>query len=367
MINYIKIEGFRSIKSAELTLEPINILIGANGSGKSNFIGFFKLVNAIFSKRLQAFIEEERPDNILHFGRKNTDVMKGKMIFSESEGHNNAYSFTLAQTKVGGLFIHIEGSGYNVSVEDSSHNWFFSSNTQESKFAIAGEKRHRILQEYISALKVFHFHDTSSTSNLRKPCDVDDNQFLKSDGRNLPAFLYLLKSKFPQDYLRIEKAIQSVAPFISEFILEPRRLDEREIELRWIDRGDPESNFNAYQLSDGTLRFIALTTLLLQPEPPDVIIIDEPELGLHPFAVGKLAGLIKSSSASAQIIVATQSPGLLNNFTPEDVIVIDRDDKTNESSFHRLSSNQLSIWLEEFSLGDLWQKNILNSAQPFSK
>ena len=132
---------------------------------------------------------------------------------------------------------------------------------------------------------MFHFHDTSATSYLRRECDINDNAFLKQDGRNLPAFLYFLKIKHPIVFSRIEKTIQSVAPYIAKLILEPNRLNEKEIELRWVDRGDLDSNFSAYQLSDGTLRFIALATLLMQPEPPAVIVIDEPELGLHPFAI----------------------------------------------------------------------------------
>jgi len=214
---------------------------------------------------------------------------------------------------------------------------------------------------------VFHFHDTSSTSYLRRSCDINDNRFLRQDGRNLPAFLYYLQVKEPIIFKRIVKVIQSVASYIDRFILEPGIINEREIELRWVDKGDLSSNFSAYQLSDGTLRFIALTTLLMQPNPPQVIIIDEPELGLHPFAINKLAAMILSASSKAQIIIATQSPGLLNHFAPEDILVMDKSISENQTVFNRLDPVKLNIWLEDFTMGDLWERNIFDAAQPFNK
>ncbi len=149
--------------------------------------------------------------------------------------------------------------------------------------------------------------------------------------------------------------------------MEPSKLNEKEIELRWIEKGDEESNFSAYQLSDGTLRFIAISTVLLQPTPPSVIIIDEPELGLHPFAIAKLAGMIQLASSKAQLIVSTQSVSLIDYFEPEDIIAVDRNKEQKQSVFMRLNNENLKLWLEDYSLGDLWQRNIINSAQPFIK
>lgn len=367
MIEYIEIKGFKSIKNLELELKPINILIGGNGVGKSNFISFFKLINSIFNERLQKFILDEKADNLLYFGRKNTENLIGKLIFNSGNGNNNAYYFNLTQTKEGGLFIGYEASGFNVLRENDNINYFYSTNIIESKIIKSSYYRDKFLTTHLKNLHVFHFHDTSSTSFLRKECDINDNLYLKQDGRNLPAILYLLKEKHPKIYIRIEKLIQTVAPYIDKFILEPNRLNESFIALRWVDKGDAESNFSTYQLSDGTLRFIALATLLMQPTPPSVIIIDEPELGLHTFAIGKLAGMIKSVSSKSQIIVATQSPGLISKFEPEDIVVIDRNEEENQTAFNRLSSEELNIWLEEFTLGDLWERNFINYGQPFIK
>lgn len=367
MIEYIKIEGYKSIKTMELEMRPINVFIGSNGSGKSNFISFFKMVHAIFNRQLQRFVIEEKADNLLYFGRKTTEKLYGKLIFTNDGKDNNAYWFRLAQTKEGGLYIEEEGSGYNVKKENDYRNYFTYPNIEESFIKKTNSFRDKYLIRYLSNIQVYHFHDTSSTSLLRKECDINDNDSLKTDGRNLPAFLYYLKQAHQKKYLRLEKTIQSVAPYIDHFILEPKKLNPNEIELRWVEKGDQNSNFSAYQFSDGTLRFIALATVLMQPDPPGVIIIDEPELGLHPQAITKLAGLIEAASSQTQIILSTQSVNLVDCFKPEDVITVDRSTIENQSIFKRLDSDSLKVWLEDHTLGELWERNIINSAQPFAK
>lgn len=367
MLEYIIIEGFKSIKNMELELKPINVLIGSNGSGKSNFIAFFRMVHAIFNRQLQRYVIEEKADNLLYFGRKKTEMLYGKMSFTTDKKNVNACWFRLAQTKEGGLFIEEEGSGYNVSRDNDYQDYFTYKSLEESLIRNSESFRDRYLSDYLSNLQIYHFHDTSATSMLRTGCDIADNLYLKQDGRNLPAFLYYLKMEHSKTFKRLEKTIQQVAPYIDHLILEPSRLNKKEIELRWVEKSDLESSFSAYQFSDGTLRFIALATVLMQPEPPAVVIIDEPELGLHPQSVTKLAGLIKSASAKTQVIISTQSVNLVDCFEPEDIVAVDRNEEEKQSVFKRLESDSLKTWLEEYSLGDLWQRNIINSAQPFSK
>jgi predicted ATPase len=189
--------------------------------------------------------------------------------------------------------------------------------------------------------------------------ELNDNRSLRENGRNLAAFLYYLQQKHPQSFQRIENQIRSVAPFFDRFDLEPDRLNETQIELRWLEKGS-DAYFNAYDLSDGTLRFMALTTLLMQAELPKTIIIDEPELGLHPFAINKLAAMIKRAAAQgSQVIVSTQSVGLIDNFEPEDIITVDRED--DQSVFRRFDSEELKEWLEDYTLGELWNKNVIGA------
>ena len=154
----------------------------------------------------------------------------------------------------------------------------------------------------------------------------------------------------------IQRTIRSIAPFFDTFFLQPDEINDNQIQLRWLEKGSDQI-FNAHNLSDGTLRMICLTTLLLQPYPPETIIIDEPELGLHPFAIEKLAAMLKNASNDAQIIISTQSVNLINHFNANDVIVVER--QNNQSTFKRLDDNHLSEWLDDYSLSDLWEKNVL--------
>lgn len=369
MIEYIEINGFKSIKRTELELKPINVLIGSNGSGKSNFLSFFKLLRAIFNKQLQYFLLEEKADNLLYFGRKNTEYISGKLLFSKDGKENNAYIFSLASAKDGDMFIKSEGSGYNVYKDATEKNYIFTGPSKESLLGSSNSFRDNYLLKYLAGIQLYHFHDTSSSSWLRKGCELEDNKILKPDGRNLAAFLFKLKQKYKIVYNRILKTIKSVAPFIHDFVLEPSETKGKEnfIELRWIDRDDLNSNFSMSQFSDGTVRFIALTTVLLQPSPPSVIIIDEPELGLHPFAISKLASMIQVASTKSQLIVSTQSVTLVDCFSAEDIVIVDRDENEKQSIFSRLKSEDFEVWLQEHSLGELWERNIINSAQPFTK
>jgi predicted ATPase len=360
MIEYIKINGFKSIKQMELELRPINVLVAGNGDGKSNFISFFKMMNAVSTQNLQSFVTEEGADNLLHFGRKHTEALSAELTFSDrKQEQNNVYNLRLVQNNIGGLFIESEACGFRMTRDDTP-NYLYEHNLQESHFAVAKEKCYEPLQRYMSSMQTFHFHDTSSTSWLRRGCDLNDHLFLKPDGRNLPAILYFLKHNHPKCFRRIQAVTQFLMLHFNEMILEPITLPDgqKTIELRWTDKGDPGSSFSAYQLSDGTLRFIALATLLLQESPPPIIIIDEPELGIHPISLHLLAAMIRSAANNdSQVIVATQSGRLINHFVPEDLVFVERNWSGKHTVFGRPAPGSLDHWLEDDSLGDLWELN----------
>ena len=204
----------------------------------------------------------------------------------------------------------------------------------------------------------YHFHDTGASSPMKRTADLHDNRQLRSDGSNLAAFLFLLRTKHERAYTRIRRTVRLAAPFLDDFALEPLELNEDKIRLEWRHAGS-DAYFDASSLSDGSLRFIALATLLRQPASlrPSVILLDEPELGLHPYAITLLASLLKEASTESQIIAATQSPILLDHFDPEDVLVGDRADGATE--LRRLDGERLGVWLEDYSLGQLWEKNEL--------
>jgi predicted ATPase len=355
-IHRIEIENFKSIKKASVRLSQINILIGANGAGKSNFIQFFKLMNEIFEQRLNEYVARNgKSEAFLHFGSKVSERIFGFVEFENDKGNlTNAYEFELLPTIHQSFFVN-ESSCYNKSVSENAVWDKWRHKGSESVIKGSVNFRDKYLKDFLASIRVFHFHDTSQNAPVKQSSKINDNRQLRADGGNLAAYLFKIKENEPNVFRFIEKTIQSVAPFFHGFDLQPDEIDANLIDLVWKEKGS-DQYFNAHHLSDGTLRFICLATLLLQPVPPLVIIIDEPELGLHPFAIEKLAGLIQKASIQSQIIISTQSTALINHFSPDEIIVAER---SPETSFHRLKEAELSSWLEEYSMGEIWERNIV--------
>lgn len=360
-LDYITIQGFKSIASIEkLPLRPINVVIGPNGSGKSNFIGVFSFLHAIREGRLRDYVTAAGgAEKLLHFGSKTTKEMTLHLSFKNEV---NQYQLKLSPTGDDGLFPSFEVTYFwDKSRYTSPYNTGLSAREQGREAGISDPKSDRIagwVRLRLGLWRLYHLHDTSSSSPMRKTAKVDDNRFLSPDGANLPAFLYFLKEKHSASYNLIVRTVQRVTPFFDDFRLAPLRLKPDDIKLEWRHKKS-DQYFDASSLSDGTLRFIALATLFLQPEEyrPSVILVDEPELGLHPYALEVLAALIRQASVTTQVIVSTQSSLLLDHFEPEDVLVADR--INGGTQLTRLDSKQLAKWLEDYSLGQLWEKNEL--------
>lgn len=350
-ITRLVLHGYKSIAECDIQLGSINVLIGANGAGKSNFIAFFRLIQRILNERLQLTISEMGgPDALLHFGRKRTEQMQAELYFG-----NNGYRFRLQATQDNRMMFANESLWWNMH-----GNWHPSAGHFETCFKEQG-KHGAIWNHTVPAMhswRLYHFHDTSHNATVKQIHSINDNVYLHDDARNLAAFLYRLKTHHTAHYRRIVKTIQLVAPYFGDFHLRPTVGNTEKIQLEWTESGQ-DTPFNASALSDGTLRFICLATVLLQPEAfmPATILIDEPELGLHPYAITVLAGLIKSTSVQHQLIVSTQSVELVDEFEAEDLIVVDKVGAT--STLRRLDVASLDIWLSDFSLGDLWKKNLL--------
>ena len=358
ILDWITVRGFKGIKDLErLRLSSINVLIGPNGTGKSSFIEVFSFLRAIRRGRLQHYVGTAGgAERVLHFGARVTPELQISVSFNEEV---NQYEIRLAPTADGSLFPELETvyfwhkseyrQPYGKNLSGSGGEAGISDLLSQTGIA-------NYIREYLDTWHLYHFHDTSSVSPMKSTCDVNDNRFLQQDGSNLAAFLYLLRQKHDVNYNLIRRTIQLIAPFFDDFVLAPLALNEDKIRLQWRHRGS-DTDFDVASLSDGTLRFIALTTLLLQPwhTRPSVILLDEPELGLHPYAITMLASLVKKTAPETQVVMATQSPILLDHFEPEDVIVADREN--GEVTFTRLHSASLEAWLQDYSLGQLWEKN----------
>ena len=348
----IILTGCKSIRDLKLDLNSLNVLIGPNGAGKSNFIGAFKLLNQVVEGNFQVTIAKSGgAGTFLYFGEKVTDRIEVELQFGQ-----NGYYCSWAPTADGSLFFEKEEClfwGDNVSRYPNS----LGSGHKETNLSPTASKISKYVFPALKSWKVYHFHDTSDTAKIKVIGDINDNSYLRSDASNLAAFLYALKSgPFKNYYEAIRDQIRNVAPFFDDFILRPDPANEHKIRLEWREKWS-DYPFMAYHLSDGTLRFICLATLLLQPRPPDTILIDEPELGLHPYAITVLTSLFRGASSKTQLIVSTQSVPLVNQLQPEDILVVDRTD--GQSTFHRLRPDEMADWLDDYGLGDLWEKNLL--------
>ena len=353
-LTHLTVRGFKSIRALEeFELRPLNVLIGPNGTGKTNFISLFYMLSCLAEKGLWRFVSEQGGlDAVLFGGRKQTKRIEAHFIFEKV-----TYRFTLVpdgeriifeeeetgQFYRGGVTTHELGSGHR-----ESQLWYEDVEKVDT-FA-------PYVREALSNWRTYHFHDTSLTSGVRNAHALSDDLELHSEASNLGPILWRLHNQYPNHYRRVIETVRLAAPFFGEFIYP---IDKpKQLELRWCHKDNPKTALGAYQLSDGTLRFICLATLLLLPDrlAPKLTLIDEPELGLHPYAIVLLAELLRSASDTRQIIVSTQSPDLISELEPEDVVVANRD--TDESVFERLNSDHLRVWLEDgYTLGELWKMN----------
>jgi predicted ATPase len=353
-VRKLTITGYKSIRELrEFELNSLNVLIGANGAGKSNFINLFRMLNEMYEKQLQIYVQTQGgPDSLLHFGRSVSERMHAEFYFAK-----NGYKFDLVPTADNRLIFEVENSWFGGKYWPTNSSVVLGRGQAESLLSEAKDPYSPYVRPSVNNWRVYHFHDTSDKAKVKQKHAANDNLRLKIDAANLAAYLRMLKEKHEKEYRRIVETIRLVLPFFDDFIHRP---DEPEyVELEWKQKGKPDTPFKAHMLSDGSLRFICLATLLLQPVSllPDTILIDEPELGLHPYAITVLVDMFKQVAEDRQLIVSTQSVELVNELSPEDVIVVDQDDGA--STFKRYTEQELSGWLEEYSMGEIWKRNIL--------
>jgi len=419
-IERLTIRGFKSIRALEaFPLRDLNVLIGANGAGKSNFVSYFHMLREMIDGRLRRWTAKQgTADRIVFFGVQETvriessiefrrslknqeinarntndkrivftDVWGKNKVFLELDeditvgdtpshlDDNDTYAFhleTIADGRFiffneGLLFSYSDQENYQISLGDDHQESRLKETHRRLKYTSTDAAiSDAISRCYNSMLRcqVYHFHDTSETAGMRRIGAVHDNAYLRPDGSNLAAFLYRLSEEHPNIYQRIRTTINLAMPFFEDFVFQPRTLptEEQLINLQWRQK-DSDYPFWPSQLSDGSIRFICLVTALLQPDPPATIIIDEPELGLHPYAITMLGSLLQLASTTTQVIIATQSVSLVDQFDIEDLIIVERRD--GESVFSRPNEEDFNIWLEEYSVGELWEKNVLGG-RPYS-
>jgi predicted ATPase len=364
MLERIVLQGYKSIEKADISLHQINVLIGANGAGKSNFVSLFQFMNRLVDQGMQKYVAQAGgADQILHYGRKTTEKLQINLWFQQNRTLANGYECTLIPTdedllvfEEERIYFHdrkVYSDPYQGPRSSQVHN-----ETLLTEWMQMGDRVARYVLTALNSWKLYHFHDTSASSKVKQTGDINDNFFLRPDASNLAAYLYLLRETQVDYYRNIVETIQLASPFFGDFVLRPSPFNKEKIRLEWRERGS-DVLFGPHALSDGTLRFICLATLFLQPPDrlPTTIVLDEPELGLHPYAIALLADLVRSASQHTQVILASQSVTLVNQFQPEDILVVDREQ--GKTVFRRLSEAEIASWLEDYGLGDLWEKNLL--------
>ena len=360
-LDKLSIRGFKSIRELDgLELKNLNILVGANGSGKSNFIACLDMLKA----------KAEGPDSLRSYINLNSGL---KDLLYKGKQPSNEVDLRLWFGDIMYRILLEPGTGDSFNTSDnynviqginSDGRWPEKVNQPENVSLSVGEDEGSYLTKdefqamynMINSWRIYHFHESGVLTGMRNSEIIQDNMYLRPNASNIAPFLLRLRNEAPYEYSRILSACHRVAPYLEDFVLKQEQYGPKtKVSLTWKARGT-DYPMQAYHLSDGTIRFICLATALLQPELPSLIIIDEPELGLHPTAIYIISELIEYAARHTQVIIATQSPLILDNFSFEDILVVER--KEGQSTFERLSHDDFKLWLDEYSIGDLWVRGV---------
>lgn len=364
-LTQIDLKGFKSIDGEvgqSISLGDVNILLGANGSGKSNLVSFFKMLHYMSTGKLQTYVGKYGVNQLLFYGNKKTESIYFRLHFSSQETNDN-YEVQLSYGLTDRLFVCEEKIISHHTTDSSVQEYHLEGGGSEIKLPTDSRKLSKDIYELLSGIRTYHFHDTSDTAKIKDRVYVDDARYLQSDASNLAAFLKMLKEHdtYYRYYERVIRHIRQAMPQFGDFSLETLPGNQNYVRLNWVDASNSNYLFGPEQISDGTLRFMALTTLLLQPPQllPKLIVLDEPELGLHPSIIAELAGIIRAVSHKIQIIIATQSTRLVDEFDADNLVVVEWNNNHLCSVFQKLKTTQLQEWLERYSLSELWEKNVL--------
>ena len=367
MVESVRIKGFRSLADIEISSLPsATALIGANGSGKSNIMRFFEMLSWMLrSRQLGEFVARQGgADDQLFGGNRVTPRMEAEISINTDRGRNE-YGFKLSYAHPDRFIFSEEAFRFSAQIYQTAASWqYLGSGHWEAKIVEAAQSANypginpmtaSVIVNLLRNCAVYQFHDTSDASAIKSTWQVSEGHRLRSNGGNLAAVLHRLEQQDLQRYELICRQIGRILPGFDRFAMEE---DYGRILLRWRAKWS-DKTFGAHLTSDGSLRFFALVTLLnLPPEMlPDVILLDEPELGLHPAAVAIIGGMIRSLSSEKQVIVATQSPLLIDSFNLDEIYVLDLED--GQTKCRQLSATDYEMWLEDnFTPGDLWRKNL---------
>lgn len=383
-IRSFRIRNLLSIRDATLELvTPVTLLIGPNGAGKTNLLRGIELLSRLVDDTFQG--------EIMRGGGFSEHFFQGSPVADfdsaeQGEGFDSRcfaidVDYRINEQLTNGYDVQFSrGTGDTALVRERLvfHNrakftapfydGFQGNNgwlplAHRSVLSAADDRSSRTgvqesIRRILTGCRVFHFDDSSSRSPVLQSCDVADNLRLHSDGRNLAAVLWRMRESDAERYAGIVRSVRVVAPFLEDFVVDPVYEGSHNTVLRWRQKG-LDGIFSGERLSSGTLRFICLTVLLQQTNPPETIVLDEPELGLHPFAIYQLAEMLHEvASAERKIIVTTQSVTLANQFSLQELALVTRENGA--TTVNRPESEVYTQWLDDYSVGQMWENNVLN-------
>ena len=363
-IESVHIKGFRSLADVRLDRIPNPmVLLGTNGAGKSNVLRFFEMLKEMAHLRLGEFtLRQGGSDDQLFGGARLTQRIEATVFFRTTLGRSRVM-FVLQHAHPDQMTI--TGEQFrSLDPEDSENDavyLFFdqpvgyeSAFVQESGSSTA-DMRLRKAAGLLADCAHYQFHDTSDCAPVKTRWDVEDNHRLLGHGGNLASVLLSLQKNEARRFDLICKQIALVVPDFNGF---------QNVEhygktiLRWRSKATGKT-IGAHLTSDGSLRCFQLVTLLNLPDAllPRIVLLDEPELGLHPAAVALISQMVKSLAGRRQVIVATQSPHFVDAFGLKEVVVLELRDGRTEAT--KPDPSRFSRLLKDYSTGELWWKGVL--------
>ena len=374
----LHVSNYRCLANVDLPLRNLNVLIGPNGAGKTSLLEIFQLLQRGSQLQLGDFLAENGGiDAVINRGRNDHRPTKLSIevtldVESERSPEPMTYTvelFSLQRTLAIGMerlewqvtsdapqpFRYIDANGERIRYYDPvttklvTPNWAYQTNelalAQVPKMYQEPEALRNLL-----AITAFHsFLDVSSRSAVRLPQPLAPGMRPGPNGDGLYSALFNMRSKAPETYERILALLEQGFPGFQR--LEFDVVGAGQITLMWLERHSRQPLY-PNQLSEGTLRFLWLIATLLSPAIPPLLLLDEPEVSLHPELLMLLAGVLQDVSAGSQIVVATHSPDLIRWLKPDEVLVVDKIDGA--STFTWADTMHLEAWLEDFTLRDLW-------------
>lgn len=361
-IHSLHIKGFRSLADVRIAKLPNPaVLLGANGSGKSNLLRFFEMVTSMLQQPgLGHFVQfHGGADDQLFQGTVATSRIDASVgLLAEAAQHE--YRFSLEYAHPDRLLFADEALGFGQAENMVWHR--FGGGHDEAKLPYAKtetdgacEIAARRFKGFFEHCVVHQFHDTSATSRLKVRWDAEESFRLLPHGGNLPSVLLYLSRHDKERFDAICYYVSRILPGFRRFEIEEAH---GKTLLRWQASGSSKT-IGPHLTSDGSLRFFALVTLLNLPAEvlPEIVLLDEPELGLHASAITLIAEMVKSVALKRQVVVATQSPIFVDFFRPHELVVLELD--AGQTLVRRPEELDLGPWLEEYTTGEIWRKNLI--------